>query len=565
MLHQLVSVFRANPPVVLFLSLAIGYLVGKIKIRGFSLGVCTCVLFVSLAFGQLDIEIDPMMKMFALSLLMFCMGYQIGPQFFESLKKEGGRYILLAVIVALSGLISAIILGRWLGFDIGTTAGLFGGGMTQITVIGTAEDALAHLSIPAAQSVALRDNIEVAYMATSIFGTIGLIVAFKVVTRLMKVNLKQEAKALESEMMIGGEAALKKKLGLFSWHKQLNMRAYVVQNMVVVHKTVSELEAMFPSRVAVDGIKRGSELIDLEQDSVIQQGDIVALVGQRQQFLNAENIIGPEVDDEDLMDLSGEVLEVCVLRPEAIGKTLAELSVEHGHGCFLRSMTRHGHELPLADKTIVEKCDILKVAGAQKDVERFVEYLGYPERATETTDFITVGLGCALGILLGVLTIPVFGVPITVGLGGGVLISGLTFGWLRSKHPTFGQIPSSAQWIFTDFGLNLFVACIGLSVGSSVIYDLEMMGPTIIIAGAIVTLTPMIVGLLFGKFVLKLNPLLLFAALSGAETMTPVLMSLKEESESSVATLGYTIPFAFANVFLTVLGAVIVNVMYYLK
>ena len=107
------------------------------------------------------------------------------------------------------------------------------------------------------------------------------------------------------------------------------------------------------------------------------------------------------MDDKKVMDLTGEVLDVCVLSSAVVGKTLAEMNAQHGHGCFLRQIMRHGHELPLENNTVIQKCDILKVAGLQKDVEDFVKYVGHSERVTGTTDFITVGFGCAIGILLG--------------------------------------------------------------------------------------------------------------------------------------------------------------------
>lgn len=250
-----------------------------------------------------------------------------------------------------------------------------------------------------------------------------------------------------------------------------------------------------------------------------------------------------------------------MLRREAVGKTLGEISLEHGHGCFLRKITRQGHELPLARNTVVHKCDVLQVAGAQKDVENFVKFLGYPERPTTTTDMIMVGWGCVLGTLIGLIAIPVAGIPITLGVGGGILVAGLVFGWLRSVHPTFGQIPSGAQWIFTDLGLNLFIACVGLAAGPSAVDALKATGGALFIAGIILTLVPHVSGIIFGRRVLKLNPVLLFGALTGAGTVTAALNAIKEEADSSVPALGYTVPYAFGNVILTVWGTVLVNLM----
>jgi len=133
---------------------------------------------------------------------------------------------------------------------------------------------------------------------------------------------------------------------------------------------VSELEALFAGKMAVEKLKRADQVIDPAPGMVIQSGDVVAVVGDRRQFLKADEKMGPEVDDRSVVDLIGEILNICVLSAEAVRKTLGEISNEHGHGCFLRKITRQGHKLPLTKNTVVHKCDVLQVAGTQKDVEK---------------------------------------------------------------------------------------------------------------------------------------------------------------------------------------------------
>jgi len=374
----------------------------------------------------------------------------------------------------------------------------------------------------------------------------------------MKLNLKDEAAKLEKEMSgSAGEEGPE----LFNWYKQLNLRAYKVKNTDITNKKISELESMFSGSVAVDKIKRGEEIIAAKPDTVIQSGDILAIVGDRSQLLSASEAVGPEVDDRKIVSIIGEILDICVLNKEAIGKTLGDVSKKHGHGCFLRSIKRQGHEIPLTKNTIIHRCDVLRVAGAKDDIEEFVKYLGYPERPTVTTDLIMVGIGCVLGTLLGLLMVKIGGIPITLGVGGGVLVSGLIFGWLRSLHPTFGQIPNGAQWIFTDLGLNLFIACVGLIAGPKAIHALHQTGGSLFIAGVVLTLATHIAGIVFGRLVLRLNPVLLFGAMTGAGTVTAALNALKEESNSTAPAIGYTVCYAFGNVILTIWGSVIVNVM----
>ncbi|HDY66143.1 MAG TPA: aspartate-alanine antiporter [Phycisphaerae bacterium] len=560
MIHSFVELCRTYPQIVIFLTIAIGYFIGKVKIFKFNLGSTAGVLIAALFVGQLNIQVTPLLKTVAFALFIFTIGYKVGPQFFGALKKEGLKYIWLSIFFAIVGLVTAILLAKIFGFGKGTTAGLLGGALTQSSVIGTADGAIKHLAKSNAFEVTMESNVAIAYAITYVFGTAGLVVFFKIVPRLMKINLKEEAIKLEKEMT-GSSDDLAQSPELFAWNKRLNLRAYKAVNPNIAGKTVAEIEAMFPDKVAIDKLKRGDKVMDPEPGMAIESGDIITMVGRRSEFLKAGELIGPEVDDKDAEDIIGEILDICVTNKAAAGKTLGDISKEQGHGCFLRKITRQGHELPVTQSTIVHKCDVLQVAGAQQDVEKFVKYLGYPERPTALTDLVMVGIGCVVGTFVGLIMVPVAGIPLTLGVGGGVLVAGLVAGWLRAIHPTFGQIPAGAQWIFTDLGLNLFIACVGLTAGPKAVHALQTTGVALLIAGMILTLVPHILGIFFGKYILKLNPVLLFGALTGAGTVTAALNALKEEADSSLPALGYTAPYAFGNVFLTIWGTVLVYVI----
>ncbi len=559
MAHDIVELFRSYPQLAIFLALALGYFVGKIKVHGFSLGATTGCLLVALVVGQMGIEVPTLLRTVGFALFIFAIGYKVGPQFFGGLKKEGIHYLWISLVVAFAGLFTAIGLGKLLGFDAGTTAGLLGGAMTQSAVIGTAEGAIKHLDVAAAQKATLESNVAIAYAVTYVFGTAGLILFFKFLPRILKVDLAALAKDLEKEMSAaaGGQESPE----LFSWYNRLNLRAYRVEKETAVNTSVEALEAALPGSKAVEKIKRGDEVFSAKQDTVLQSGDLISIAGGREALVQAEGIIGPEVVDRQVMDLTGESLPVCVTKPAAVGKTLGELDKIMGHGLFLRRLTRQGHELPITRDMRIHKCDVFHLVGSKEDVERAADYLGYPERPTVMTDLIVVGIGIVLGTLLGLVAVPVMGIPLTLGVGGGVLVSGLVFGWLRAVHPTFGEMPGPAQWVFTDFGLNLFITCVGLSAGPKALHALQTAGVSIFLAGVAVTLVPAIAGLLFGRLVLKLNDVLLFGALTGAETCTAALNAVKEDSESVMPVIGYTVTYAFGNVLLTVWGTIVVSVM----
>jgi putative transport protein len=559
MAREIMAIVQDSPEVLVFLSLALGYLIGKIKIKGFGIGTTASVLLVAMVLGQFTIDVPPILKSIAFALFAFCIGYQVGPQFFGALRKEGMNYLMISIVVVLAGLATAILLGKALHFDKGTTAGLFAGAMTQSAVIGTADGAVDQLAISAAEKKVLYNNIAVAYAITYLFGVVGVILFFKLLPGLMRINLKDEARKLEVDM--GGGSELKSP-ELFSWSRQVELRAYEATNGQIAGKMIREIEKCFPARVAVYHIKRAERLLECAQDTIIECNDVLVLGGKHVGLVCATDIIGHEIDITTVIDMIGESLDVCVLNPAVINRTLGEMGrTEGAHGIFLTRMTRQGHEIPLLADTVINKHDILHLVGSKADVERAAQMLGYPERPTAVTDLVMVGVGCVLGTLAGMIVIPIAGIPLTLGTGGGVLVAGLVFGWMRSLHPTFGQIPDGGQWLLNDLGLSLFVACVGLASGKAAIQALETTGMSIFMAGIVLALVPIVAGMLFGRYVLRMNPVLLLGALTGARVIPQAMTALEEDAESTTPALAFAAPFAFANVFLTIMGSIIINIM----
>ncbi len=561
MLHDMAVIMRTNPEIVIFLALAIGYFLGKrIKVFGVSLGTTASVLLAALVVGQVGIEVPAIIKNISFALFIFCIGYKVGPQFFGALKGDGYKYILVTLVVAFSAVASVFILVKLLGLGQGTAAGIFAGAMTTSAALGTSEGAISQLPLAVAAKQVLNANVAVAYAITYIFGTAGAIVIIKLIPRFLKVDLKVEARKLEKEMGLTSEDGGSDTE--FSWASQLDLRAYQAMNSGIPGKKVQEIEAMFPGRMAIDKIKRAGALLESAPDTILQAGDVLMIVGRPNLMVRASDLIGPETDPSEFGNMTGEVMEVCVLNKNIAGKTLGELSKDRkAHGVFLRRITRQGHELPVARDTVVHKCDLLQFIGGKDDVERVVKLLGYVERPTIMTDLTTLSVGCIAGTLLGLIVIPEWGLPITLGVGGGVLVAGLFCGWLRAIHPTFGQIPGPAQWLMSDFGLNFFIACVGITAGPQAVHSFKTNGVAIFLAGIAVTTIPILVGFIFGRKVFKMNILLLLGSLTGAHNITAALNVLTEDSESSVPAIAYAVPYAVANVVLTVMGSFVVNMM----
>ena len=237
---------------------------------------------------------------------------------------------------------------------------------------------------------------------------------------------------------------------------------------------------------------------------------------------------------------------------------LPALAEQYGRGIALEKLIRGAEEIPFTLETTVQRGDLLRIVGAKQHVERIGKILGYIERPSSETDVVFVGLGILVGGLIGLLSVRVGGLPLSLTASGGALIMGLVFGWLRSVRPTFGRIPEPALWVFDTVGLAVFIAVIGLNTGPGFVAALRATGPSLLLIGFLVALTPHATALLFGRYVLNMNPVILLGACAGAGTSTAALRSIQDEAGSKLPALGYTVPYAVGNILLTAWGPVIV-------
>ncbi|MHB8068944.1 MAG: aspartate-alanine antiporter [Desulfobaccales bacterium] len=558
----LVHTLRQYPELAIFLTLGLGYFIGKQKFGKFSLGAVTGTLLAGVVIGQLNITISPNVKSVFFLMFLFAVGYGVGPQFFRGLKSDGLSQVLFSVILCLTCLFSTYLAAVVLGFGVGWAAGLLSGACTISAVIGVATDTINQLAISAEQKAKFLNQIPVAYAVTYIFGTAGSAwFLASVGPKLLGVDLPAACKELEQKMGAGQPAA-----GVISAYTRLAARAYQLTNPSLVGKTVADFEAHFsPHRVFVEQVRQDGKILDPAPEFVLQEGDVVALGSTRAALLEIEKEIGPEVDDRELLDFPAESLDVVVTSKAVDGKTLKEIAESdagrQGRGVFLRKLMRSGQEMPFTLGTIVNRGDVLTIAGAQADVERAAKLLGYADRPTDMTDMVFVGFGILLGGLVGALSVKAGKVPLSLSTSGGALISGLIFGWLRGVHPTFGRIPAPALWVMNNVGLNTFIAVVGISAGPGFVAGLKEAGVLLFFAGIFITLLPFVVGIFAGKYIFKMHPAIVLGSCAGARTTTAALGAIQDAAQSKVPALGYTVTYAVGNTLLTIWGVVIVIMM----
>lgn len=565
-MEWIINLLRDHPELAIFLTLALGFWIGKFKIKQFSLGVVTSVLLVGVLVGQLNITIAGPVKSVFFLLFLFAVGYKVGPQFFRGLKKDGLPQMGFAALMCIACLLITWGLAKLMGYNAGEAAGLLAGAQTISAVIGVAGDTINGLGISAEEKSKLINIIPVSYAVTYIFGTAGSAwVLASIGPRFFGGLKKVKAACKELEAKMGESED--DQPGFVNALRPVVFRAYKIENdWFGTGKTVAELEAYFQQqdkRLFVERIRHEGNIIqDIEPSQILQAGDEVVLSGRREYAIGEENWIGEEILDEQLLSFPVEVLPVMVTKGAFSGKSINNIRAQKFmHGVSIRKIRRAGIEIPVFSKTIVDSGDMLELTGLKKEVEVAARQLGYADRPTNASDMIYVGLGIVIGGIVGALAIHLGGVPISLSTSGGALIAGLVFGWLRSKHPTFGQIPEPALWVFNNVGLNIFIAVVGISAGPSFIQGFQEVGWSLFIIGALATSLPLITGLLMAKYIFKFHPAIALGCTAGARTTTAALGAVQEAVESETPALGYTVTYAVGNTLLIIWGVFIVLMM----
>lgn len=548
------------PEMAVFLAIGVGYLIGSFKFRGAGIGSVTGSLLGGILVGNFfHVPVSDTAKAILFLLFLFGIGYSVGPSFFRSIKGDGWRWAVLGIFVPMVGLMTAYVVARILKLDLGFAGGLLSGSLTESPAIGTASEAIRGLAMPDVQKQQLISHIAVADAVCYIFGTAGLIwFCSSLGPKLLRVNLKEEAKKVEATL-----GMKRTRLGVVPAWQPIGVRAYTIPvGAKVIGKTVDQAEhSVEGARIFAERIRRNGEVFEPASTTVFEAGDKVALVGRTDVLINLVGAAAPEVADPELLDIPVASFDIYVTGNRLIGKTLQEIavSVDETRGIFLRGISRNSEAIPIGANTVVERGDILKVTGTELAVEGFAQIAGRVLSPIQESDLGTLGLAIFAGVLVGaVVTIPVGHLRINLGTSVGTLLAGLLVGWYRSMVPWFGRIPEGAVLFMRSIGLAGFVAMIGLKAGPVFVSSLKEVGYVLLLGGAVVTLMPLLTGLLFGRYVLKLNPLLLLGGLAGAQTMTAGLAAVQEKSESPVAVLGYSGTVAFGHILLTTCGTLII-------
>lgn len=578
------TTLRQYPEIAIFLALAIGYYVGKFTIKGLGLGSVTGTLLAGVLIGQLGITLSPPLKATAFLLFLFAVGYGVGPQFVRGVAKDGVPQAGFTVVQCLLCLIAPVVIAKLAGYNLGYAAGLYSGSQTISAAMGLSTDAINRLGLAADEAKGLLDSMPIAYAVSYIFGTVGSAIVIALLgPALLRFDLAAACKDYEDKQRSGKDAGAPGA----AWHRW-ELRAFrVPPGARVIGLRAVEAEALVPqARIFVQRIRRNGVIEEASADTVLREGDVVAIAGPHEALVNiigerakavaaaaghretvattVPSEISIEVSDPELLSAPMEGIDVYVTSKEVDGKTLAELANQPmARGIFLRKITRGAvaTSIPVLPNTKIYRGDIVTLVGRTQDVNTAIKTLGTPDRATDIADVAFIGAGIVVGALIGALVWRVAGVPLTLSTAGGALISGLFCGWLRSVHPTFGRIPTSTVWFMNSVGLNIFIAVVGISAGPGFVNGLKTQGVGLFLWGAAATSIPLILGMFIGKYIFRFHNAILLGIVSGARTTTASLGLVCDIGKSQVPALGYTVTYAVGNTLLTIWGMVLIVLM----
>ena len=527
--NLIVDYLTSHAPLLLFICIGLGYILGKIKIGTFTVGATAGTLLVGLIVSQfLSVEFPAALSTVFFSLFCFAIGFEVGPSFFASLKNTGIKIVAMAVFFALTGLITVFAVCRIAGFDVGVGVGMLAGGLTQTSIIGAAQ-----------LDGDMAANATVAYALTYVFGTLGVILFVKNVAPLL---LRRKLPLMVKDKLdaLSGNGRGKDE---HSPTNLLQLRAYcVAQESKYVGMTIDQLETANGERVEVVAVYRGGSLLELTEEHPLLSGDIIQLVGDVDALNSADNQGLSEVTDPAYYQVQVVSRKLVLTKSFEVAEGAALLSK---YGVLTDAGSR---------EKAFTKGKILSVTGSEGAIQRVAKEMGYIKDEGNDTDIAFMSLAIAVGLFVGSLAITLSDLSLSLGESVGVLLAGLVCGWLYNKHPRYGRIPQATSLFLKSLGLNLYIGALALRVGGSFREAMTGNGWLILLLGIIVTLMPHLLSLLFGRFVLKLDDTDLLGGLCGSGTCTAALNALTEETQSSVFTLGYAPGCAAGNILLTLMG-----------
>ncbi len=539
---DIIQLLKDHPEVVLFVLLALAYLIGNIRLGSLELGAPPGMLIAGLIFGHFGFNLFEGIEIIGLFFFLYGVAFQAGPAFFSVVLPDGVKYIGLAAIATVAGFILTYIFAQVFNFEPAIAAGLLAGSLTSPAGVAAAlETAPSEMS----------QDISISYALTYLIGDIAVLLLARNLPKLFHFDLVAKSRQAAAEKNVSEEDDDRN-----SDNWSLTLRAYQVNNPSLIGKTIAEFQDFSQCLVLRYKTKDGL-LTDFQPETKMELGDRLLIWGHISQQDILDQLFGAEVADADLLKLKIITQDITVNQEKVFGQSLETLGIHDKYACHVTKITRSGINLQINPELEISRGDVLTISGPENNLEKLTKVIGYVERDFNATDLVTFAGGVVAGFFLGQITISLAGIKIGLGSAGGLLFVGILLGYLRSIHPTFGRVPPATLWVFKELGLLFFLAGVGVEAGHGFVAAISKLGLPIFLCSLVIATVPVILVFIYGTYVLKMNPALLLGASTGAVTCTPAMAAVSADARSSIPTIGYAGTYAFA----TILQAIAASIM----
>ncbi|MCF0206589.1 MAG: transporter [Bacteroidales bacterium] len=510
----------------LFLIVILGYILGKISVKGISLDV-SGILFIAIVFGYFGIELPNDIRQIGLVLFIFTIGFQAGPSFFENFKSDGKNLLIMAAVIVFSGAILAFGLAKAFGFDKILACGLYTGAITSTP-------GLAALS-----ELADDRSVAVGYGIAYPFGVIGIVLLIKLLPRILGMKISDAEKKYQSV--------------IDTKFPKITNRNFVVENPKIIGKTLEQLKFRETMGATVSRIFHNEQLVIPHADTPLCEGDIIKVVGTEKQLEKVKNFVGDYTNLGVSLSESFDVKYVVVTEKSVIQKKLHDLHIQHNYNVVITRIRRSGIDFSASADIKLHYGDKLRIVGAKTDIEKVTKLIGGNESKTYETDYITMAICITLGILVGTISIPITqNFNFSLGLTGGIMLISILLSRMQKVGPIIFSLTTPALNIFRHFGLMLFLASVGTDAGTHLVGIFKSDGLGIIVSGMLISLVPTIIAIIVAKCFLKIDILQMLGGIAGGRTSTPALAAATSMTNSNAPSIAYTTVYPISIVLIVV-------------
>jgi putative transport protein len=525
-----------NPLLLLFVVSAIGYVLGRIQVGGISLGIAA-VLFVGLAFGALDeqLKLPEIIYLLGLVLFVYTIGLSSGPGFFASLRRKGLRDNLLVLGVLVLCVGATLAAHALLGLSAPLTAGMFAGSLTNTPALAAILEQLKRAAPGPLSDLALAEPV-VGYSVTYPLGVLAMIMSIYALQRIWKIDYAAEARAHRQPG---------------SPSEKLINRTVRITQPALAGLTVAEVIARTAWEVVFGRLQQGGTVGLATSDALLGMGDLVSIVGDEAEVDKAVAALGELAGDPLEMDRhSLDFRRIFVSNRQVAGKSLRSLNLLERYGAIVTRVRRGDIDMLPNGNTVLELGDRVRVVTQPERMGAVSAYFGDSYRSLAEIDVVSLGIGIALGLMLGMVPVPLpGGVTFRLGFAGGPLIVALILGWRERTGPIVWSLPYSANLTLRQFGLTLFLAGVGSRSGYSFVSTFAQGGGlAIFIAGALITCLAALTMLVVGHKLLKIPMGLLIGMLAGLQTQPAVLGFASEQAGNDLPNVGYATVYPIATI-----------------